>query len=202
MPDADQGRVRARPLDNNPLGRNAIPRGAKERTGKSKARIDNAGRLMRELSDLETRTAKGVTQIDSTGTDRRTTCPLSIENLGQTLSFRFRPARPPHVEPLRRRAGVVCRAAFTAAPRPEGATLSGDHSRLPLADCPAIRNVLGNFPVPQSLKVPKSLYQSPSGTSGSCAFHSASSNRSSCETLRSLARSRRWAHFSLGSRSH
>ena len=47
MPDADQGRVRARPLDNNPLGRNAIPRGAKARTGKSKARIDNAGRLMR-----------------------------------------------------------------------------------------------------------------------------------------------------------
>ncbi len=78
----------------------------------------------------------------------------------------------------------------------------GDHSRLPLADCPAVRKVLGNLPVRQSLKVPKSLYQSPSGTSGSCAFHSASSNRSSCETLRSLARSRRWAHFSLGSRSH
>src|ERR1017187_1116015 len=104
MPDADQGRVRARPLDNNPLGRNAIPRGAKARTGKSKARIDNASRLMRGLSDLKTRTTKGVTQIDSTGTERRTTCPLSIENLGQTLSLRFRPARPPHGEPLRRRA--------------------------------------------------------------------------------------------------
>src|ERR1019366_2912775 len=106
MPDAAQVRVRARPHDNNPLGRNAIPRGAKERTGKSKARIDNAGRLMRELSDLETRTAKGVTQIDSTGTDRRTTCPLSVENLGQAFSLRFDPVGPPHVEPLRRRAGA------------------------------------------------------------------------------------------------
>ncbi len=30
-----------------------LRRGAKARTGKSKARIDNAGRLMRELDDLE-----------------------------------------------------------------------------------------------------------------------------------------------------
>ena len=58
--------------------------------------------------------------------------------------------------------------------------------------------MLGKRPVPQSLNVPKSLYQSPSGTSGSCDFQLANSNRSSIETLRSLARSRRWAHFSLG----
>lgn len=73
-----------------------------------------------------------------------------------------------------------------------------DYSRLPLAGWPDIRKVLGNRPVPQSLNVPKSLYQSPSGTSGSCDFQSANSNRSSIETLRSLARSRRWAHFSRG----
>src|ERR1035437_678827 len=36
-------------------GRGVLRRGAKARTGKSKARIDNAGRLMRELGDLETR---------------------------------------------------------------------------------------------------------------------------------------------------
>jgi ATP-binding cassette subfamily F protein uup len=65
-----------------------LRRGAKARTGKSKARIDNAGRLMRELSDLETRTAKGVTQIDFTGTDRRTKRLLSVENISKDLGGR------------------------------------------------------------------------------------------------------------------
>jgi ATP-binding cassette subfamily F protein uup len=49
-----------------------LRRGPKARTGKSKARIDEAGRLMKDLSDLETRSVKAVTQIDFTGTDRRT----------------------------------------------------------------------------------------------------------------------------------
>jgi ABC transport system ATP-binding/permease protein len=65
-----------------------LRRGAKARTGKSKARIDNAGRLMRELGDLETRTAKGVTQIDFTGTDRRTKRLLSVENISKELGGR------------------------------------------------------------------------------------------------------------------
>jgi ATP-binding cassette subfamily F protein uup len=65
-----------------------LRRGAKARTGKSKARIDNAGRLMRELSDLETRTAKGVTQIDFTATDRRTKRLLSVENISKQLGGR------------------------------------------------------------------------------------------------------------------
>ena len=65
-----------------------LRRGAKARTGKSKARIDNAGRLMRELSDLETRTAKGVTQIDFTATDRRTKRLLSVENISKELGGR------------------------------------------------------------------------------------------------------------------
>jgi ATP-binding cassette subfamily F protein uup len=65
-----------------------LRRGAKARTGKSKARIDNAGRLMRELDDLETRTAKGVTQIDFTATDRRTKRLLSVENIAKELGGR------------------------------------------------------------------------------------------------------------------
>ena len=65
-----------------------LRRGAKARTGKSKARIDNAGRLMRELGDLETRTAKGVTQIDFTATDRRTKRLLSVENISKELGGR------------------------------------------------------------------------------------------------------------------
>jgi ATP-binding cassette subfamily F protein uup len=65
-----------------------LRRGAKARTGKSKARIDNAGRLMRELGDLETRTAKGVTQIDFTGTDRRTKRLLSVDKISKELGGR------------------------------------------------------------------------------------------------------------------
>ena len=65
-----------------------LRRGAKARTGKSKARIDDAGRLMRELGDLETRTAKGVTQIDFTATDRRTKRLLSVENITKELGGR------------------------------------------------------------------------------------------------------------------
>jgi ATP-binding cassette subfamily F protein uup len=62
-----------------------LRRGAKARTGKSKARIDEAGRLMRELSDLESRGVKGVTQIDFTGTDRRTKRLVSVEAVGKEL---------------------------------------------------------------------------------------------------------------------
>ncbi|MEO8373468.1 MAG: ATP-binding cassette domain-containing protein, partial [Candidatus Solibacter sp.] len=65
-----------------------LRRGAKARTGKSKARIDNAGRLMRELDDLETRTAKGTTQIDFTATDRRSKRLLSVENITKELGGR------------------------------------------------------------------------------------------------------------------
>src|SRR5664279_3829599 len=57
---------------------------------------------------------------------------------------------------------VVSEDGAAFVPSSQGTTRSGDHSRLPLADCPAIRKVLGNLPVPQNLKVPKSLYQAPS----------------------------------------
>ena len=65
-----------------------LRRGAKARTGKSKSRIDEAGRLIRELGDLESRTAKGVTQIDFTATDRRTKRLISVDNISKELGGR------------------------------------------------------------------------------------------------------------------
>ncbi|HEX3743438.1 MAG TPA: ABC-F family ATP-binding cassette domain-containing protein [Bryobacteraceae bacterium] len=65
-----------------------LRRGPKARTGKSKARIDEAGRLMKDLSDLESRTAKGVTQIDFTATDRRTKRLVSVESISRDLGGR------------------------------------------------------------------------------------------------------------------
>jgi ATP-binding cassette subfamily F protein uup len=65
-----------------------VRRGAKARTGKSKARIDEAGRLMRELGDLETRSVKGVSQIDFTATDRRTKRLVSVEAMSKQLGER------------------------------------------------------------------------------------------------------------------
>ena len=65
-----------------------LRRGPKARTGKSKARIDEAGRLMRDLSDLETRSVKAVTQIDFTATDRRTKRLVSVEGISRELGGR------------------------------------------------------------------------------------------------------------------
>src|SRR5689334_7023539 len=65
-----------------------LRRGPKARTGKSKARIDEAGRLIRELSDVETRGAKAVTQIDFTATERRTKRLVSLESVARTLGGR------------------------------------------------------------------------------------------------------------------
>jgi ATP-binding cassette subfamily F protein uup len=65
-----------------------LRRGAKARTGKSKARIDEAGRLIRELSDLELRSVKGVAQIDFTATDRRTKRLATVEAISKDLGGR------------------------------------------------------------------------------------------------------------------
>src|SRR3954451_3050802 len=65
-----------------------LRRGPKARTGKSKARIDEAGRLMRELSDLDQRSAKGTTQIDFTATDRRTKRLVTVEGISKTMGGR------------------------------------------------------------------------------------------------------------------
>ena len=65
-----------------------LRRGPKARTGKSKARIDEAGRLIKDLSDLETRSVKAVTQIDFTATDRRTKRLVSVEAIARDLGGR------------------------------------------------------------------------------------------------------------------
>jgi ABC transport system ATP-binding/permease protein len=65
-----------------------LRRGPKARTGKSKARIDEAGRLIKDLSDLETRSVKAVTQIDFTATDRRTKRLVSVESISRQLGGR------------------------------------------------------------------------------------------------------------------
>ena len=66
-----------------------LRRGAKARTRKSKARIDDAGRLMRDLADLDMRTTKAVTQIDFTATDRRTKRLVSVESVSRELGGRM-----------------------------------------------------------------------------------------------------------------
>ena len=65
-----------------------LRRGPKARTGKSKARIDEAGRLMKDLADLESRSAKGVSQIDFTSADRRTKRLISVESITRELGGR------------------------------------------------------------------------------------------------------------------
>jgi ATP-binding cassette subfamily F protein uup len=65
-----------------------LRRGPKARTGKSRARTSEAGRLIRELSDLESRSAKGVAQIDFTASERRTKRLVSAENISKELGGR------------------------------------------------------------------------------------------------------------------
>jgi ATP-binding cassette subfamily F protein uup len=65
-----------------------LRRGAKARTGKSRARTDEAGRLIRELSDMESRSVKEVTQIDFTATDRRTKRLVSAAAVSKELGGR------------------------------------------------------------------------------------------------------------------
>ncbi|MGP8243648.1 MAG: ABC-F family ATP-binding cassette domain-containing protein [Bryobacteraceae bacterium] len=65
-----------------------LRRGPKARTGKSKARIDEAGRLMGELQDLESRGAGGVARIDFTASDRRTKRLVSVESVSRAMGGR------------------------------------------------------------------------------------------------------------------
>ncbi len=65
-----------------------LRRGPKARTTKSKARIDEAGRLKGELSGLESRLQKGVTRIDFTATGRRTKRLVHLENVAKSLGGR------------------------------------------------------------------------------------------------------------------
>jgi ATP-binding cassette subfamily F protein uup len=65
-----------------------LRRGPKARTGKSRARIDEAGRLIKQLSDLETRSVQRTTTIDFTATDRRTKRLLTVEGASKDLGGR------------------------------------------------------------------------------------------------------------------
>ncbi|MDP8982265.1 MAG: ABC-F family ATP-binding cassette domain-containing protein [Acidobacteriota bacterium] len=65
-----------------------LRRGPKARTTKSKARIDNAGRLMSELGDLSQRTSQRSLRMDFTGTDRRTKRLMEAEGVAKRLGGR------------------------------------------------------------------------------------------------------------------
>jgi ATP-binding cassette subfamily F protein uup len=65
-----------------------LRRGPKARTGKSRARIDEAGRLIRELTDLEQRSVKGTAQIDFSATERRTKRLLTAEGITKEMGGR------------------------------------------------------------------------------------------------------------------
>ena len=70
-----------------------LRRGAKARTTKAKGRIDEAGRMMEELSGLKARNAQGgAVQIDFTATQRQTRKLLAAKKvtkrLGERLLFR------------------------------------------------------------------------------------------------------------------
>jgi len=65
-----------------------LRRGAKARTSKSKARIDDAGRLIEELSDLNARTSKSTARIDFTGTDRRTKRLIEARHISKAMGGR------------------------------------------------------------------------------------------------------------------
>ena len=65
-----------------------LRRGPKARTTKSKARIDNAGRLMEELGGLSARTTTRATRIDFTATDRRTKRLIEAKAIGKSLGGR------------------------------------------------------------------------------------------------------------------
>jgi ATP-binding cassette subfamily F protein uup len=65
-----------------------LRRGPKARTTKSKARIDSAGRLIEELSDVSARSVKRSAQIDFSATDRRTKRLIEGERIGKSLGGR------------------------------------------------------------------------------------------------------------------
>ena len=65
-----------------------LRRGPKARTGKSKARIDSAGRLIQQLSDATARSRTATAQIDFTASDRKTKRLIEAEGISKTLGGR------------------------------------------------------------------------------------------------------------------
>jgi ATP-binding cassette subfamily F protein uup len=65
-----------------------LRRGPKARTGKSRARVDAAGRLIDELSAATTRSRIATAQIDFTASDRSTKRLIQVEGIGKTFGGR------------------------------------------------------------------------------------------------------------------
>ena len=65
-----------------------LRRGPKARTGKSRARVDAAGRLIEELSAAALRSRTATAQIDFTASDRKTKRLIEAEGIGKTLGGR------------------------------------------------------------------------------------------------------------------
>jgi ATP-binding cassette subfamily F protein uup len=65
-----------------------LRRGPKARTGKSRARVDAAGRLIEELSAATARSRMATAQIDFTASDRSTKRLIEAEGIGKTLGGR------------------------------------------------------------------------------------------------------------------
>jgi ABC transport system ATP-binding/permease protein len=65
-----------------------LRRGPKARTGKSRARIDAAGRLIEELTAVTTRNRTLTAKIDFTETDRKTKRLIEAEGIGKALGGR------------------------------------------------------------------------------------------------------------------
>ena len=66
-----------------------LRRGAKARTRKSKARIDKAGRMIDELSDLNTRSRTGSAGVDFTASDRKTKKLIEAIDVSKSLGGRL-----------------------------------------------------------------------------------------------------------------
>src|SRR5215475_6633725 len=65
-----------------------LRRGAKARTRKSKARIDNAQEMIGELADLNARSRVNTTTIDFSATERRTKQLIELEDIGCDIQGR------------------------------------------------------------------------------------------------------------------
>jgi len=66
-----------------------LRRGAKARTSKSKARIDDAFALQDQLADVSSRNKKGTTSIDFTATGRMTKRLLTCEGISKSMGGRL-----------------------------------------------------------------------------------------------------------------
>ena len=65
-----------------------LRRGPKARTGKSRARVDAAGRLIDELAAANLRSRTATAQIDFTASDRKTKRLIEAEGIGKTFGGR------------------------------------------------------------------------------------------------------------------